>query len=126
MEKHDEADRIYPKNRAWNLPEVFMEISQTAGSDPKTAAAEIEGRMVKDFKHYKNLGEVDEPVKGILLTGQTGDRWDDTVVHYYILDNTKGGVFIIRQQYFVEASEGHGARFFNMLKEFKIVEPEKE
>lgn len=32
------------------------------------------------------------------------------------------GSFIITQRYFLEASEGHGVRFDEMLKQFKILD----
>jgi RNA polymerase sigma factor (sigma-70 family) len=49
------------------------------------------------------------------------------VVKYYLIDNGQGGTFVIEQHYFVEASEGHGARFDNMLKQFQVTkEPDKQ
>lgn len=122
MEKNNGVDRIVPKNKAENLPAVFMEISQVVDKAPESVAAEIEEQLAKDFGSNREMSEVDSPVKGIHLKGRTGSNWNDTVINYYLVDNTRGGTFIIKQQYFLEASEGHGARFYYMLNEFKVVD----
>lgn len=125
MEKDNRVDRIVPRNKAENLPAVFMEISQVVDKAPESVVVEIEEQLAGDFGSEIEISEVDSPVKGILLKGRTGNNWNDTVVNYYLVDNTRGGTFIIKQQYFLEAAEGHGARFYYMLNEFKVVEQEK-
>jgi hypothetical protein len=121
MENAEGKDRIVPKNKAANVPDVFMEIQQVKDKKPETVATEIEKELKAKYKTVENRGTVKEPVNGILLRANSGTKWNDTVVQYYLVDNTKGGTFVIKEQYFMEASEGHGARFYNMLKEFKIV-----
>lgn len=121
MESKDGKDKITPKVKAKNYPEVFMEIHQVKEKTPKAMATEIEKQLKAKYKQVDNNGEVKEPLKAIHLDARSGVKSKDTVVNYYLVDNTKGGTFVIKQQYFVEASEGHGARFYGMLKEFKIV-----
>lgn len=121
MENSQDKDRIVPKNKAANVPEVFMEIQQIKDKKPETVVAEIEKELKAKYKTVENRGVVKEPVNGILIRANSGTKWNDTVVQYYLVDSTKGGTFVIKEQYFMEASEGHGARFYNMLKEFKIV-----
>lgn len=121
MQNLQGKDKIVPKNKAANVPEVFMEIQQIKDKKPEVVAAEVEKELKSKFKTVKSEGAVKEPLSGILLRANSGTKWNDTVVQYYLVDNTKGGTFVIKQQYFMEASEGHGARFYHMLKEFKIV-----
>jgi hypothetical protein len=121
MVSKDGKDKITPKIKAKNYPEVFMEIHQIKGKTPKALASEIEKELKTKYKNVDNKGAVKEPLKAIFLNARSGSKSKDTVVNYYLVDNTKGGTFVIKQQYFVEASEGHGARFYGMLKEFKIV-----
>jgi hypothetical protein len=98
-----------------------MEIKQVKDKHPGVVASEIEKELNGKFSKIENRGIVKEPVNGTLIYAATGQKWNDTVVQYYVVDNTKGGTFIIKEQYFMEASEGHGTRFYNMLKEFRIV-----
>lgn len=121
MQSLEGKDRIVPKVKAANAPEVFMEIQQIKDKKPSTVASEIEKELKSKYKTVQNKGTVKEPVSSISLRANSGTKWNDTVVQYYLVDNTIGGTFVIKEQYFMEASEGHGARFYNMLKEFKIV-----
>ncbi|OME93664.1 MULTISPECIES: hypothetical protein [Paenibacillus] len=116
------VDRIELKEKPTDdrYPEVFMEISQE-GIDPKTAADRIQAELQEYPKVESN--SVDEPIQGweVRAVGGTGGKeWDDPVIRYYVFDNGQGGSFVVKQQYFLEASEGFGARFHNMMKEFHI------
>ena len=117
-------DRIVPINKAENLPEMFIEINQVGNKTPEVLAIELESTLKDEFKRFKNYGNIEDPLKAIHLFGASGQKHDDIYVNYYLVDNTKGGSFIIKGQYTVEAAEGHGARFYHMLREFKVLAPE--
>lgn len=121
MERVGDKDIIKPINQAKGYPEVSMTIEQISDKKPEIAASEMEKTLKKEFKTVQNKGKVTDPIKAILLTGKSGNQSKSTIVRYYFIDNTKGGTFIVAQKYFLEAEEGHGARFYHMLKEFKIV-----
>lgn len=121
MQSTDGKDKITPKIKAENYPEVFMEIQQLKDKTPAAAASEVMSELKSKFKTVENKGSVNEPLASQLVVARTGLKAKDTVVKYYFIDNTKGGTFVVKQQYFIEAEEGHGARFNAMLKEFKIV-----
>jgi hypothetical protein len=121
MQNLEGKDKIVPKNKAANYPEVFMEIEQVKDKKPEAVAAEVEKELKAKFKTVKNQETVTDPINSILLRANSGTNSKDTIVQYYLVDNTKGGTFVIKQQYFMEASEGHGARFYHMLKEFKVI-----
>lgn len=118
-------DRIVPLYKADYLPEMYMEITQEEDLSPEEVAAKIEGEQKGEFAEFENQGLVNDPIKAILLKGKTGIQYDDIIVKYYLVDNTKGGTFVIKTQYTLEAAEGHGARFYHMLKEFKVVDLEE-
>lgn len=123
MEKLDGKDKIVPKAKLDdNLPEVYMEIQQVKDKSPQQMAIQLENELKSKFETVKNRGIVEQPIKAISLYAQSGVKWNDTVVKYYLVDNTQGGTFVIKEQLFMEASEGHGARFDHMLKEFKVVD----
>jgi len=120
-----ETDRIVMKNAAEGIPEVYMEISQDTDSSPRQLADKLEAELRGEFSMVDKAKEVTEPLKALYIHAvDGGTRADDPIVNYYLVDNTRGGTFIIKQKYFLEAAEGHGSRFDQMLKEFTIVPEE--
>ncbi|WP_163195792.1 hypothetical protein [Clostridium thermarum] len=117
----DGKDIIKPINMPESYPEVSMTIEQVTDKAPGEVLADIEAELKSKYSDVRQAEEVTEPVKGLNIRALGGNQWDSPVVNYYLVDNTNGGSFIIKEQYFLEASEGHGARFYHMLKEFKIV-----
>lgn len=103
-------------------PEVSMEIMQVADEKPEELVKKIEAELKKDFPDLRAVEKVTEPVEGFLLHGLNGNGWDAKVVHAYVISNGKEGSFVIMEKYFLEAAEGHGARFSYMLESFEIVE----
>lgn len=103
-------------------PEVTMEIKQFANERPEDLVKEVEAELKKDFPELREIENVTEPVEGFLLHGAAGDEWDSKIVHTYVISNGKEGSFVITENYFLEAAEGHGARFHHMLESFEIVD----
>ena len=55
---------------------------------------------------------------------RNGQEWDSPVeVRDYISDE-QGGCFRITSRYFLEAAEGHGARFAAMVDTFTVIPPQ--
>lgn len=121
MQHLEGKDKITAKAMAENAPEVFMEIQQVKDKKPEAIASELEKELITNYVKVENRGTVNEPIKATLVYANNGAKWNSSIIKYYLVDNTKGGTFIIKQQFFLEAEEGHGARLNNMLKEFKIV-----
>lgn len=103
-------------------PEVSMEIKQVANEKPEDLVKKLEAEFKKDFPELREIETVTEPVEGYLLHGLNGNDWDAKVIHAYVISNGKEGSFVITEKYFLEAAEGHGARFHHMLESFEIVE----
>jgi len=122
MKSSDEKDIISPIHKAEGYPEVSMTIEQIPDKKPLIIASEIEKNIKGKYEVIENKGLVNEPINSILIYARAGSDSKDEVVNYYLIENNKGGTFKVTQKYFIEASEGHGVRFDNMLKEFKIVE----
>lgn len=122
VEKGVEADRIVPKVKADSkYPEVSMEIRQVKDKKPADLRELAEAELGSGYSTVRDMGQVEEPLQAYVLYANSGQKWNDIVIKQYFVDNGAGGTFVITQRYFLEASEGHGARFDNMLKEFKIV-----
>lgn len=103
-------------------PEVTMEIKQVADETPEDLVSKIETELKKDFPGLRAVETVTEPVEGFWLHGVAGNDSKSKVVTAYVISNGKQGSFVITENYFLEAAEGHGARFHHMLKSFEIVE----
>lgn len=125
--EEDGIDKIVTKEPLpENYPEVAMEISQVEDKSPEELATSIQEELKNSFETVKEISTVDEPVEGLLVSAIAGNEWDSRVTQVYIISNEKEGSFVIQQKYFLEAEEGHGARFYHMLNEFKIVEEPEE
>ncbi|WP_100333296.1 hypothetical protein [Bacillus alkalisoli] len=103
-----------------SYPEVFMEIRQSEKS-LEEILTEIQTIVQKEYAIIKEQAIVHTPISATLFEARQGDEWNDEVVRFYIFPNEKGGTFIIKQQFFFEAYEGHGVRMDNMLKTFELI-----
>lgn len=102
-------------------PEVTMEIKQVQNEKPESLVQKIEAELTKDFPELREIETVTEPVEGFLLHGAAGSQWDSKIIHVYVISNGDEGSFVITENYFLEAGEGHGARFHHMLESFEII-----
>lgn len=103
-------------------PEVSMKIEQFEDKTPAETLAMLEIKLPTEYTNVSATESVSDPVEGYKLHGISGSTWDSPVTNVYILDNKNGGSFVITEKYFLEAAEGHGARFYAMLQQFEIVE----
>ena len=100
--KEKDKDIIRPKESLESLPEISMTIEQLA-KKPEEAVKDIEKELNDKFPNVTNLGEITTPINGLALHALEGNKATSTVVDYYIVDNEKGGSFIIKKHYFLEA-----------------------
>ena len=133
FESSNGIDIIKPLDFPDTLPEVYMEISQVLNLSKEDVADSLIQELNGEYETVYEPYSVTEPIDGICIDAHDGDlngtketmpQWDSKVVKYYLVDNTQGGTFVIKMKYFIEAQEGHGARFDAMLNEFTIVPAE--
>ncbi|HSP22552.1 MAG TPA: hypothetical protein VLQ20_09490 [Planococcus sp. (in: firmicutes)] len=129
MELGQEADpdMIVPKEvLPEGFPEVSMAIVHTSGTAPAERVAELAGQLKTSFPDLSEAEGVEEPVKGFVLHGiaDGGQEWDDPVIHVYVVSDGQKGSFTLTERYFLEAAEGHGARFYSMAAEFMAIASE--
>lgn len=123
MIKGEEADIITTiEALPERYPEVSMEIKQVTDTKPEDLVKKVEAELKADFPDLRAVETVTEPIEGYWLHGTTGSEWNSKVVTAYVISNGKDGSYVITENYFLEAAEGHGARFHHMLKSFEIVE----
>jgi hypothetical protein len=104
-------------------PEVSLSIEQSGNETPEQAVMRIQQELAGQYDTVKQPEAVTEPLEATLISAiDGGQQWDSPVAKVYVLSNERGGSFIITEKYFLEAEEGHGARFYYMLQQFTIVE----
>ncbi|KXZ40402.1 hypothetical protein SAMN05661008_00044 [Alkalithermobacter thermoalcaliphilus JW-YL-7 = DSM 7308] len=123
LENNNQKDKIIPKiqSNSSNLPEIFMEISRIKDKSPDEVSLDIYQTLKGKYNILNAPEKITTPINGLFIYASSGYNWDDTVLKFYVISDQKGGTFLIKQQLFLEASEGYGVRFDNMLKDFHIV-----
>jgi hypothetical protein len=119
QERMEEMQRFYD-----SVPICEIRITQIQQATPEDAAA----KMREDFlEKYENVSEITESSlpNGLYLYGDMGVQADSEVVEAYFVDNGLGGVFVIKAVYYMEATEGVGARFHTMIETFEVLLPEE-
>ncbi|WP_416143899.1 hypothetical protein [Planococcus koreensis] len=122
-----DPDMIIPKEALpEGYPEVSMAILHTPDIAPADRAVELAEHLKSVFPDLKETEKVEEPVEGFLLHGiaNGGQEWDDPVINAYVVSDGQQGSFTLSEKYFLEAAEGHGARFYSMAQEFMAIAPE--
>ena len=118
-----EVDRIVPKEPLGDIyPEVSMEIRQVKNEAPEALIEQLKLDLQQELANVSQVQKVESPVSGWKVFGDEGSEWDSPFKVIYTVSDEQGGSYAITQQYFLEAAEGHGARFDEMLKEFYIIE----
>ena len=100
-----------------SLPRVSLEITQVVDTTVD--------EMVSSLQSKRQIGHIAEPETEFPYTSlhfSTGRDATSEVGSYYVRDNSHGGVFVITSTYFLEAAEGHGARFENAVKGLEIID----
>lgn len=114
-----------------SYPEVSMEITRKEGTDKEEVIQAIKQEIADLDMDITAEEVVDTPLHATKISaigkgytnehGKTGTQWDTPVHRYYVTDDESGQFFVIKSVYFLEAAEGHGARFHSMLESFEIV-----
>lgn len=134
MVEEDGVDRIIMLEEIeGDFPEVAMEISRVDNTTTEEIAETIrETILAEDNMGIRREEQVTEPIDALMIQGMGLDssgesdafesEWNTPIHRYYITETQDNQVFVIKQIYFLEAAEGHGARFHYMLESFEIVE----
>lgn len=102
------------------LPPCEVEIRHIPNTDPADAAAAAKDQM---GERWKNISEITalEDRDGVIFWASEGSDWDSACEDVYFLSDGGSGSFQITARYFMEAAEGHGVRFGQMVKTFEVI-----
>lgn len=125
LKEEEGRDVIVPKMVLGdNYPEVSMEIMHLPEELPEIVSAAVANEVASEFGEVKETEEVQLPLEALVIQNKPAGEWNSPIERVYVIDDQKGGSYVVTQRYFLEAAEGHGIRFDEMLKEFHIVEVE--
>lgn len=104
------------------IPPCEVEICHIPGQNP---AAEAEAAREEMAAEFETVSEVEtlEDLDGVSFSYYVGMSWDSPCGCVYFLSDGQGGSFRIISRYFVEAAEGHGSRFAQMIGTFRVLAP---
>lgn len=123
-----ERDGVYvivPKNApdpSLNLPACEMTITHQEAITLEAAEAAALAALAAEYETVENAQDSPRLAGGRYLHAHTGLGWDAPVRDVTLLADGQGGVFTITASFFLEATEGHGARFANMAGTFRVVD----
>lgn len=103
------------------LPACELRISH----QPYLSLEEAERVLPERWRErYPDLSEwEDSPLTGGLrLWGSDGLEWDAAYLEAYLVEDGRGGVYVLTIGCFMEAAEGHGQRFVDMVRTFRPAE----
>lgn len=123
---------IRPRTQPEGLPASQLEIAHYRDSTLEEAVAL---RRKHDELYYETVFLVDENTAGrgvglpenvapLCLVASDGTDWDDMQSETWFVEDGQGGVFSLSASCFLEAVEGFGARFYDMVCTFQVASGE--
>lgn len=105
-----------------NLPVCEIEIIHLTDIQPTNAAQSTRDEAVSMWESVTEVMDNDLPA-GYHFSASTGEDWDSPREQVYFTNDGQDGAFKISVRYFLEATEGHGVRFIQMLHTFEVIAP---
>lgn len=104
------------------FPECGMDITHFSGMSPSQARLEAEAAL-RERELEISSEELSAALPGSLyLRASAGLEWDAEQAEIWLVDDGQGGTFVLSARYFLEAEEGIGARFRDMVSSFRPVD----
>ena len=107
------------------LPECKLEIEYKSGPMDQIAE-EVLGQLKGLYQSAEEGGCPGFPEETRYFRADNGTDWNSAQREVWLLPGYEGGdqtgVFVCSASYFLEAEEGHGIRFLDMVRSFRVVE----
>lgn len=105
-----------------NLPICEMEIIHLPDISPANAAQAAQLEAESNWESVTEVTNSELPA-GYCFSASIGQNWDSPREQVCFTSDGQDGTFKISVRYFLEAAEGHGTRFMNMLQTFELITP---
>ena len=99
-------------------PPIDMTITHLAGTDPEEA---LQARREVLAGEFEEVTEIQANETGLWCLASGGTAWDSPQVGVQAVGDLEGGSYLFVSRYFLEAAEGHGVRFRDMVETFQVV-----
>ncbi len=104
-----------------NFPECGLDIFYLPGTSRADAKEAAEKTLTERYADITSE-ELAAALPGSLyLRASAGTDWDSEQVELWFVDDRHGGTFVLSAHYFLEAEEGLGMRFRDMVSSFRVV-----
>ena len=120
-----EVDGLYSIRSTNSLPENFPEcgldilhFANTSPDEAKASAAEALGNRYTDVFQEEESTVLPECR---YLRASAGTDWDSEQAELWFVDDEQNGTFVLTSRYFLEAEEGLGMRFRDMVSSFRVI-----
>ena len=104
------------------LPPCEMEIKHIPDVAPKDAAEAARKEMEQCWNSVSEIRNL-EIREGFVFAFFAGTSWDSACGDVFFLSDGQNGCFQLTSRYFIEAMEGHGSRFGQMVQTFEVIDP---
>ena len=116
FETDDREDIVKPIE---NVPDGYPEVSLSFIHVPNQSPDSVKDDMQQEYSIPLDDKNIQSPVNALSLHGTSGQESDSEVLTLYMVEVDKG-TLLITEKYFLEAQEGHGARFEQMLETLEV------
>lgn len=104
-----------------NFPELGLDILHLSGTAPDTAKADAEAALNGRYEEITSEEMAAALPGSLYLRASAGTDWDSEQAELWFVDDGQGGTFVLTARYFLEAEEGMGMRFRDMVSSFRVV-----
>jgi len=104
-----------------DFPECGLDIFHLSAVSPEEARNTAAEALAD---HYKTVSLDDESAvlpKNPYLRASAGVDWNSEQAELWFVDDGQGGTFVLTARYFLEAEEGMGMQFRDMVSSFRVV-----
>ncbi|PIC57903.1 hypothetical protein CSV80_06220 [Sporosarcina sp. P12(2017)] len=116
FETSEKEDKLMPINE---VPEGYPEVNMTFLYVENQTPESVKEDMEQEYSMPLEEKSITAPINALSLHGTSGEESDSEVVTIYMME-VDGGTLLIKENYFLEAQEGHGARFEQMLETLEV------
>ncbi|PID21392.1 hypothetical protein CSV61_09190 [Sporosarcina sp. P3] len=116
FETGEKEDKLTPIDE---VPEGYPEVNMTFLYVENQTPENVKEDMEQEYNMPLEEKSISAPVNALSLHGTSGEQSDSEVVTIYMME-VDGGTLLITENYFLEAQEGHGARFEQMLETLEV------
>lgn len=120
MTEENGVTYVRPITFSENLPACEIEIVHLPDMLPLDAAESVRAEMTGN---WESISEITSRTNGFYFSASGGSEWDSPQADLYFLEDGQQGTFHLTVRYFLEATEGHGVRFWTMVDTFEVIAP---